>query len=409
MKLLALLAATSTALAAPHFFPAPQPTSKPAEIQTAPAPKRKTEDLSSLLEPIIAKHDVPGMVAGIVVGDRLVAAGRAGVRKRGTTDKIKIGDQFHIGSCTKAMTATLCAILVEKGTLRWDMTLAEAFPKLAPKMHEAFKSVTLEQLLTNRAGVPSNLDGGGLWGKLWLAKGGPVAARKLLFESIVTQEPLYPPGTRDVYSNAGFAIAGHMAETLAGKPYETLMQEHLFAPLGMTRCGWGAPGKPGKVLQPWGHNKAGEPQNPLPNTPDGKGADNPPAITPAGRLHCTLGDWSKFVSLHLRGDANNPQRDCKLVSGASFDKLHTPPDALSDYAFGWGRPVRPWARGEGEGATGHVLTHSGSNTIWFAVTWVAPERDFAVLVMCNQAERGSKACDEAAWALIQHHLKAADR
>jgi hypothetical protein len=61
------------------------------------------------------------------------------------------------------------------------------------------------------------------------------------------------------------------------------------------------------------------------------------------------------------------------------------------------------------GATGNVLTHSGSNTMWFCVTWIAPERDFAVLVMCNQGERGDKACDEAASAMIQDELARAKR
>jgi hypothetical protein len=39
--------------------------------------------------------------------------------------------------------------------------------------------------------------------------------------------------------------------------------------------------------------------------------------------------------------------------------------------------------------------------------WIAPERDFAVLVASNQGgDKASAACDEAAWALIQDHLKA---
>ncbi len=377
-----------------------QQPAPPASPQSPPAPPSEVRNLSALLSPIIQKHDVPGMVAGIVVGDRLVAAGAAGLRARGGVERVTLDDRFHIGSCTKAMTATLCAILVDNGTLRWETTLAEAFPDLAPSMHEHYKGVTLAQLLSNRGGVPGNLDTDGLWGKLWKAEGGPIAARRMLLEGVVTHAPEYPPGTKNVYANAGFAIAGHMAETVTGKPYEQLMQETLFGPLGMTSCGWGAPGTAGKVDQPRGHR-----DNRKPVEPNAGGSDNPPAITPAGRLHCTLADWARFVSLHLRGDARNPRRQPALLKPGTFDRLHTPPDSLSEYAFGWARPIRPWARGDMPGATGHVLTHSGSNTMWFAVTWIAPERDFAVLIMCNQGERGDKACDEAAWALIQDHLK----
>jgi CubicO group peptidase (beta-lactamase class C family) len=356
-------------------------------------------DLSEILTPIIEKHDVPGMVAGIVVGDQLVATAAAGVRQRGSPEPVTLNDQFHIGSCTKAMTATLCAILVEKGTLRWEMTLAEAFPDLTARMHEQYRAVTLSQLLTNRGGVPSDLSAGGLWGKLWNAAGTPREARRMLLEGIVTREPAYPPGTKDLYSNAGFALAGHMAETVTGVDYEDLMQRHLFGPLMMDSCGWGPPGTPGKNDQPRGHRDNGKPIE-----PHAGGSDNPAAISPAGRLHCTLADWARFVSMHLRGDARNPNRACSLLTPETFETLHTPPDGLSEYAFGWARPARPWAKGEGKDAKGYVLTHGGSNTMWFCVTWIAPERDFAVLVMCNDGKGGAKACDEAAWALIQDQL-----
>jgi hypothetical protein len=64
--------------------------------------------------------------------------------------------------------------------------------------------------------------------------------------------------------------------------------------------------------------------------------------------------------------------------------------------------MRPWAGPEGSRFT---LTHSGSNTMWFCVVWIAPANDFAVLVCCNKAEGGGQATDEAASALIQDHLK----
>ena len=70
----------------------------------------------------------------------------------------------------------------------------------------------------------------------------------------------------------------------------------------------------------------------------------------------------------------------------------------SKYAMGWVVDQRPWAGGR-------VLTHNGSNTMWFCVTWIAPERDFAVLVTCNEGgDDAAKACDEASAALIQDHL-----
>ena len=61
---------------------------------------------------------------------------------------------------------------------------------------------------------------------------------------------------------------------------------------------------------------------------------------------------------------------------------------------------QPWAGGP-------ALTHSGSNTLWMAVAWLAPAKDFAVLVACNQAS--DKACNDAVLALIANHFKAEPR
>ena len=57
---------------------------------------------------------------------------------------------------------------------------------------------------------------------------------------------------------------------------------------------------------------------------------------------------------------------------------------------------QPWAGGP-------ALTHAGSNTMWYAVAWLAPAKDFAILVACNQAN--AKACNDAVLALIADHQK----
>src|SRR4051794_20762120 len=79
------------------------PSAAPAPADPERAPKAPSErDLSSLLEPIRAKHNVPGMVAAIVEGARISAIGAAGVREAGKPDAVTVEDLFHIGSCTKS-------------------------------------------------------------------------------------------------------------------------------------------------------------------------------------------------------------------------------------------------------------------------------------------------------------------
>jgi CubicO group peptidase (beta-lactamase class C family) len=190
-----------------------------------------------------------------------------------------------------------------------------------------------------------------------------------------------------VYSNAGFAIAGAMLEG-PGTAWETLIERELWAPLSISTGGFGAPGARGTVDQPRGHTADGKPVEP------GPAGDNPAAIGPAGTVRMSIGDWAKYVALHVEGEGIAP----RLLSSATFRRLHAPlAGDEASYAMGWLVTERPWG--------GRVLTHSGSNTLWFCVTWLSPSKEFAVLVTCNRGgDDAAKGCDEGAWALIQDHL-----
>src|SRR5208282_3291668 len=67
-------------------------------------------------------------------------------------ERITLDDRFHLGSCTKAMTATLVAMLVEEGKLNWTTTLGEVFADTVKPMHPAWEKVTLRQVLAHRSG-----------------------------------------------------------------------------------------------------------------------------------------------------------------------------------------------------------------------------------------------------------------
>ena len=80
----------------------------------------------------------------------------------------------------------------------------------------------------------------------------------------------------------------------------------------------------------------------------------------------SLADWGKFVAAHLRGargersTARTGSRSWAPIRGRSS---HAPGDG---YAMGWSVGVRPgWAKGAGADDTGRVLSHNGSNTMWF--------------------------------------------
>ena len=350
--------------------------------------------LDSLLEPIRATNGLPALAAAVAHDGKTVALGAVGFRKDGSPERVTLDDKWHIGSCTKSMTAVLAAMLIEEGKFRWDTTLAEMFPQLAPRMQEGWRGVTLEQLLTHHGGAPHDLDEGGLWGRLWERVSlPPLEQREYLTEELLTKEkPVVRPRTKFIYANAGYALVGHAIETKLNRPWEDVLRERLFKPLGMASAGFGTPATPGHVDQPWGHvvDKSGK----LTPIAPGLGADNPAAIGPAGTVHCSIGDLATYAIFQVRGERHGGG----LLKPETFRRLHTPAGPEGDYACGWIVTSRPWGGGR-------VLTHSGSNLANITVFWLAPKRDFAVVVCTNLGgERAKKATDDAAGALVQRFL-----
>ncbi|MBI3853995.1 MAG: beta-lactamase family protein [Verrucomicrobia bacterium] len=351
----------------------------------------ETQSIDKLLELIRKQHDLPALAAAVVKGGRTVALGAVGFRKYGETVKVTSADQFHIGSCTESMTATFVAMLVEQGRLSWDTTIANVFPDLAASMQPQYRDVTLEQLLSHRGGFPNETaPPGKTLLDLHKLAGTRREQRRAYLEMALRTPPEARPGEKFIYSNMGYVVVGAMAEKVMNASWEDLTTRMLFKPLGMTSAGFGAMGTPGKIDQPWQH--ALEATNHHAIGP-GPRSDNPLVIGPAGTVYCSLGDWAKFVAIHVRGETNW----VGLLKPETFRKLHTPMFG-GDYAFGWAVANRKWGGGR-------VLTHNGSNNQNFAVVWIAPLRDFAVLVATNQGgDEGAKACDETAAALIKEFL-----
>jgi CubicO group peptidase (beta-lactamase class C family) len=246
----------------------------------------------------------------------------------------------------------------------------------------------LEQLLANRGGVPGKPPAA-LWAKAWQASGTPAEQRLAFVKGILAHEPEAKPGTKYIYSNQGYTIAGVMLEKATGKTWEELMHSMLFGPLGMTSAGFGAPASVGQVYQPWGHTKG---TTGIRAVPPGPGADNPLAISPAGAVHCSLSDLAKYAAFHMAAERG----ESKLLKSETSKKLHQP--VGDDYALGWVVLERKWAGGR-------ALMHNGSNNMFYVVVWMAPEKHSAVIVASNiGVNEAAAGCDEAVGKLIGEFL-----
>jgi len=289
-----------------------------------PAPVRLESgdaDLAQLLNSIRLEERLHGLAAAIIIDGKLYSAAAVGVRETGTVNWLTVNDKFLIGSCSKAFTATTAAILVEEGRLSWQTTIRDAFPDL--NMLPEYENITIQQLLSHRAGLPKNLKGGKA---TWLIdygfdekRGSRAEILRLQYlEKTVQNQLINSPGQIIHYSNSGYILAGAIMEKIAGRTYEELIAEKIFRPLDITTAGYGIAADLEPMSQPWGHS-----WDKSTNTFAVYKTDYPNFMTPAGYLHMSIEDWAKFILFHLDTYPSNKQ---KLLQSSTLKTLHTPPD-----------------------------------------------------------------------------------
>ncbi len=349
------------------------------------------DDISKLLEKELQVNRLAGM-AVVVRADGAAVIGSAGVKRDGESAAIERGNLFHLGSNTKAFTATMIARLVETGKLSWATTPLDVFPELRATLHPALKDVTLEQLLSHHAGIAPYSDSSEKEYKALPPISGSAVEQRIKFSAWVLQhKPALAPGKKGSYSNAGFVIAAAMAERVTGSSWEELVTAHVLEPLGIHAVyAWPATGDRG---QPWGHSetkkglKAQDPADELEQLP--------PFLLPAGGMAMSMGDYGKFLQEHLRGLEG---KKSSFLSVETIRKLHSS-SMMDKYALGWGiAPV--------DGVPSS--SHTGSAGSFYAVVVLQPGRDVAVAVVTNSdGVRSETSAKKVLKALLAQHLSPA--
>jgi CubicO group peptidase (beta-lactamase class C family) len=352
------------------------------------APSTKTippvENLNDYLQPMLDRFHLPALAALVISDGNIIAQADVGVRKYGDTTPITIDDQWLLGPCTQGMTATVIAMLVEQGKLNWTTTMADIYPELKDQMLPKYRDVTILELLSYHAGLagPGNSpDLGyppGTTPDYWYGLTEPITQQRYEYTKDFLCQPDSPavdalpaPGTTFLYSNAGYVIAGAVAEQVTGKSWETLMTTMLFQPLGMTTAGFGVMGTDNQVDQPWMHSYADNQITPIPPE-DGSHLEGlAPVLWPAAGVHVSLQDWAKFIMIHLEGE----QGGSTLLKPATFKILHMPPfDTGAGFAPGWALQAS---------AYGMALVQQGSFMVNLIGVYMLPGSDLAVLVTTN--------------------------
>lgn len=182
------------------------------------------DTVDDYIRTVLAERHVPGVAVAVIKNGKVVKLKGYGVASVEFNVPVTTETVFEIGSVSKQMTAAGIMLLVEDGKVKLDDPVSAYLPNTP----EAWKNVTIRHLLTHTSGVKSytSLDGFELF-------------RHLKTDEFITKLSPHPleftPGERNIYSNSGFTLLGHIIQTVSGKPYMQFMRERIFVPLGMAK------------------------------------------------------------------------------------------------------------------------------------------------------------------------------
>lgn len=325
--------------------------------------------LDAYIANAVKQWKVPGIGVAIVRNDSVLFTKGFGTLAVNGTTPVNENTLFEIGSSSKAFTATLVALLVGEGKMRFDDRLTTYLPDF--KMYDPLASAeaTLRDALSHRSGIAR--------GELvWLGSG---ATRAEVLHRVRFLKPETPFRSQWSYQNMMFVAAGEAAAKAAGTTWEDLVQKRIFGPLGMTSS------------MPTGVGLT----NPNAAKPHGMDRDTafikPPFdavnIGPAGSILSSARDMAQWLRMQL---ADGKYNGTQIVAAAPLRETHTPQMVMGGRGGGRGEAVPQTVfntYGMGWIVEDHrrnlVWQHGGNTPGMTAAVGMMPERKFGVVVLSN--------------------------
>lgn len=294
----------------------------------------------------MARTGVPGVAVAIVYRGEVVFVKGFGICRVGDDTKVDADTLFQAASVSKPMTTTLLAALVSDGKIRWDDKVADLDPAFRLSDPWVSRALTLRDLLCHRSGLPEYA--------------GDLLEDVGYDRRAILRRLRYLKGGGDfrahyAYTNFGFTAAAESAALSVGTPWEDLLAQRLFRPLGMNATS--ARFADFEKVK----NRAAL-HVPVDGEMMPKFIRNPDAQSPAGGVTTSARDIARWLQLHLAGGKWDGK---PLIAADALHETYRPHMVTSFnpanfthvglYALGWN------VRRDDDGRT--YLNHSGAFTI----------------------------------------------
>jgi CubicO group peptidase (beta-lactamase class C family) len=319
---------------------------------------------------LLTEYGIPSAAIG-VLHDGEVADFAVGVTNVSTGEPATTGTVYQCGSMTKTWTALAFMQLVDEGKAGLDEPVRTCLPTFRVADPEVSAKVTPRHLLHHTNGIEEDFGD----------PGEGVDVYRRMVENIADAPQVHPLGYTHGYSAAlGYAILARIMEVVDGKPWDDIMRDRLFHPLGLTSTSSRraqvdpARAATGHLIRSPGEGPIVSPLDYLPR-----------AFGPGGNITSTVREVLTMAHVFL--DAGRAPNGTRIVSAASLREMMESRVPVPDpYLFGpeWalGLIVCDW-RGE------TVYATDGSTIGQNARLRILPDSNLAIAMLTNGGPRES--------------------
>lgn len=353
-----------------------------AVLAAAPAYAQLTREANALnafaeeLDAASLAPDFVGLAVAVVKDGKIALIKTYGVREAGGKEKVTPETVFRLASLSKGFAGTLAAMEVQDGKLDLSTKAASIVPQFALRKPADTDSVTLEDVLSHRTGLPPYA-----YDNLLEAGTSPTE----ILSKYKSVKPIC--GVHDCFSyqNTAFNMIATAIEKVAGRSYEAELQARILDPLGLTTTSLGRRGltATGNWARP--HRRSGTDWYSVPVK------DPYYRVPAAGGVNSSITDLAKWMIAQMGERAD-------VISEAALDEAHrkrvsTPTESsrqrslktpVTDTYYGLGWRTYQYA--------GHkLISHTGSVEGYYAhIAWLPKEKDGIVVLSNTRGSRATK-------------------
>ena len=190
-------------------------------------------EVDTLVNSLMQKYKIPGMVLGIIDPSNFVKLEAYGVADVQNNAPVVRATTFELGSLSKQFTAAAILKLQQDGKLSVEDYLFKYFPECP----ENWKEIKIKHLLWHTSGLPGMYPRDSFKNRSFTGYAKMTAveldammqtnnvSKKTAIQSIISDSLDYQPGTKYNYSDVGYLVLGLIIDNVTGSYHDFMMDE----------------------------------------------------------------------------------------------------------------------------------------------------------------------------------------